>query len=97
MSTIQPAVVATNEEFSTASGRFLKSGTISISIPAGTTATDTTISATFTDTRGEATTMTGTLNRGDSTVSFAATGNNAEILSEGVHLHTHSWMQVVQR
>ena len=88
IATINPAVVATNEEFSTASGRFLKSGTISISIPAATTATDTTISATFTDTRGEATTMTGTLNRGDSTVSFAATGNNAEILSEGTLTYT---------
>ena len=88
VATIQPAVTSTNEEFSSASGRFLKSGTISIAIPAGTTATDTTISATFTDTRGEATTMTGTLNRGDSTVSFAATGNNAEILSEGTLTYT---------
>ena len=32
--------------------------------------------------------MTGTLKRGDSTVSFAATGNNAEILSEGTLTYT---------
>ena len=64
----------------------MKSGTISI-VYQQLTATDTTISATFTDTRGEATTMTGTPIEVIVQFHFC-TGNNAEILSEDALTYT---------
>ena len=75
-----PAITNSTEAFSSVNGKFKKSGTISIDIPASTTASES-ISATFTDLRGAATTMSATLNRTNSTVTFAATGNNADIIS----------------
>ena len=74
--TTRVAVPLTTEVFDT-NGKFLKSGALTIDVTSGST-----VSASFLTSDNETIQMTGTLSAANGTVSFAATGLNANVISD---------------